>query len=191
MPNSFGTLRVETRTEIGFLPVQGATVTVRASGSDQVLEVMRTDESGNTEAVPLPAPDVEYSLVPQEEVRPYATYDLTIESPDMETVRIEGTQIFAGQEAIQEVRTAPPLSGFAAGSTEPIEIADNTLWGTFPEKIPEDEVKPLDFLNEARAQTTTGYRMRRILRMWRAARCIQHGMRTRCWRIFWRLCRLR
>lgn len=148
MPNSFGTLRVETRTEIGFLPVQGATVTVRASGSDQVLEVMRTDESGNTQAVPLPAPDVEYSLVPQEEVRPYATYDLTIESPDMETVRIEGTQIFAGQEAIQEVRTAPPLSGFAAGSTELIEIADNTLWGTFPEKIPEDEVKPLDFLNE-------------------------------------------
>ena len=46
------------------------------------------------------------------------------------------------------MRTAPPLSGFAAGSTEPIEIADNTLWGTFPEKIPEDEVKPLDFLNE-------------------------------------------
>ena len=67
---AIGTLRVQARTEIGFEPVPGALVTVRASGSEQILEQLRTDESGNTQLIELEAPDVEYSLEPQQEVRP-------------------------------------------------------------------------------------------------------------------------
>lgn len=146
MADSFGTLRVQTRTEIGFNPVPGATVTVRAAGSDRVVEVMQTDESGNTQSVELPTPDVAYSLEPQQEVKPYSTYDITVESPEMQTVRIMGTQLFAGQEAIQEVRTiSRGEEGLASigGTSSMIEIGPNTLWGDFPAKIPEDEVKPL------------------------------------------------
>lgn len=143
---AFGTLRVQVRTEIGFNPVPGAKVTVRRAGSDQILEELRTDESGNTESAELEAPDVEYSLEPQEDVKPYATYDVTIESPDTETVQVMGTQVLAGQEAIQEVQTAARIEGgFASvpGRRTLIEISPNTLWGDFPPKIPEDEVKPL------------------------------------------------
>ena len=70
---AFGTLRVQARTEIGFNPVPGAKVTVRLSGSDQIIEEMLTDESGNTPSVELEAPNVDYSLEPQEQVRPYST----------------------------------------------------------------------------------------------------------------------
>lgn len=148
---AIGTLRVQARTEIGFDPVPGARVTVRASGSDQIIEELRTDESGNTQAVELEAPDAAYSLEPQEEVRPYSTYDITVESPDTETVRVMGTQILAGQEAIQEVRTAARVeNGFASvsGGRSLVEITPNTLWGDFPAKIPEDEVKPVPGLEE-------------------------------------------
>ena len=51
-----GTLRVQARTELGFFPVSGARVTIRPSGSDQILEEVITDESGNSPLVALEAP---------------------------------------------------------------------------------------------------------------------------------------
>ena len=145
-----GTLRVQARTELGFFPVQGARVTIRSSGSDQILEEATTDESGNTQLIELEAPDVAYSLEPQREVRPYSTYDITVESSEFQTVRIVGVQILAGQEAIQEVLAVPRGEGFVSLSVGQswIEITPNTLWGDFPEKIPEDEVKPLPGFEE-------------------------------------------
>ena len=148
---AFGTLIVQARTEIGFNPVQGATVTVRESGSDRIIEQLQTNESGNTEVAELPAPDEAYSLEPQEEVKPYSTYDITIESPEIETVRVMGTQVLAGQEAIQEIQTVlRSEEGFVSlpGGRSLIEIAPNTLWGDFPSKIPEEEVKPLTALEQ-------------------------------------------
>ena len=145
-----GTLRVQARTELGFFPVAGARVTVRVSGSDQILEEVTTDESGNSPLIELEAPDVAYSLEPQREVRPYSTYDITVESSEFQTVRIVGVQILAGQEAIQEVLAVPRGEGFVSLSVGQswIEITPNTLWGDFPEKIPEDEVKPLPGFEE-------------------------------------------
>ena len=145
-----GTLRVQARTELGFFPVQGARVTIRSSGSDQILEEATTDESGNTQLIELEAPDVAYSLEPQREVRPYSTYDITVEFSEFQTVRIVGVQILAGQEAIQEVLAVPRGEGFVSLSVGQswIEITPNTLWGDFPEKIPEDEVKPLPGFEE-------------------------------------------
>lgn len=148
---AFGTLIVQARTEIGFSPVPGATVTVRESGSDRIIEQLQTNESGNTEVAELPAPDEAYSLEPQEEVKPYSTYDITIESPEIETVRVMGTQVLAGQEAIQEIQTVlRSEEGFVSlpGGRSLIEIAPNTLWGDFPPKIPEEEVKPLPALEQ-------------------------------------------
>ena len=147
---AIGTLRVQARTELGFFPVQGARVTIRSSGSDQILEEATTDESGNTQLIELEAPDVAYSLEPQREVRPYSTYDITVESSEFQTVRIVGVQILAGQEAIQEVLAVPRGEGFVSLSVGQswIEITPNTWWGDFPEKIPEDEVKPLPGFEE-------------------------------------------
>ena len=140
-----GTLRVQARTELGFYPVPGAWVTIRPSGTDQILEEVVTDASGNTPLVELETPGVEYSLEPQEQVRPYATYDITMESAEAETVRIQGVQLLAGQESIQEILTLPRAEGFVSlpGGRVLREIPPNTLWGEFPAKIPEEEIKPL------------------------------------------------
>ena len=147
---AIGTLRVQARTELGFNPVPGARVTIRTSGSEQILEEVTTDESGNSPLIELEAPDVSYSLEPQEEVRPYSTYDVTIESPEMETMRVAGVKILAGQEAIQEIIKLPRAEGFVSlpGSRSLTEIPPNTLWGDFPGKISEEEVKPLPGFEE-------------------------------------------
>ena len=145
---SFGRLKTEVRHPSGFRPVAGGTVTIRASGSSQILDILETDTSGETAAIDLPAPPVDYSLEPQQEVRPYSTYDLTFEAPESESVTVRGVQIFAGEDAIQEIlstgATDPDyVSIIPSASPAEIDIPDNTLWGDFPAKIPEDEVKPL------------------------------------------------
>ena len=72
---STGTLKVEARSLVGFRPLPGGTVTIRPTGSEQILEVLQTDESGNTPEVTLPTPPLELSMVPEYAVNPYAQYD--------------------------------------------------------------------------------------------------------------------
>ena len=96
---STGTLKVEARSLVGFRPLPGGTVTIRPTGSEQILEVLQTDESGNTPVVTLPTPPLELSMVPEYAVNPYAQYDLIFQSPEAESVFIQGTQVFAGQES--------------------------------------------------------------------------------------------
>ena len=106
---SYGSLKVEVRNPSGFRPVAGGSVTIRASGSSQILDILQTDESGETPPIELPAPPTAYSLEPQQEVQPYSTYDLTFEAPGSETIRVQGVQIFSGEEAIQEIRSIRKL----------------------------------------------------------------------------------
>ncbi len=145
---SFGQLRVQARDPLGLRPAAGGTVTIRAAGNAQILEVLSTDESGLTAPISLPAPAVDYSLEAQQDVRPYSTYDLTFSAPGFETVTVEGVQIFSGQTALQDINSSgPPEQDFIPPAPQAtpgdIDIPANTLWGDFPPKIPEDDIKPL------------------------------------------------
>ena len=144
---STGTLKVEARSLVGFRPLPGGTVTIRPTGSEQILEVLQTDESGNTPEVTLPTPPLELSMVPEYAVNPYAQYDLIFQSPEAESVFIQGTQVFAGQESLQEIRAVdrdnPDIPEVPVTDQPDIIIGPNTLNGDFPPKIPEDPVKPL------------------------------------------------
>jgi len=57
------------------------------------------------------------------------------------TVRIEGTQILPNSTALQDVSLEPVETPPAGPENIPIE--PHTLYGVFPPKIPESEVKPL------------------------------------------------
>jgi peptidoglycan hydrolase-like protein with peptidoglycan-binding domain len=121
-------------------PVDNARVTVRpAGGGETVLEELVTDSSGQSLEIELPAPPVEYSLEPAEP-KPYGEYDLDVSADGFEPVRIEGVQILPDSTAIQPVYLKPSA---APGERETIQIPQHTLWGEYPPKIPEEEVKPL------------------------------------------------
>lgn len=113
-------------------PVSGAKVDIFEN--DKQIESLTTDISGQTETIELEAPPGELSLVPQEEERPFSTYDIRITAEGMETLTINGVEIFEGTTAIQDA---------SLGETSNIYIPDNNLWTPGPPKIPEDEVKPL------------------------------------------------
>lgn len=136
----FGTLQVNVTSSLGFLPIKGATVTITETDHPEVLtEQLTTDESGQTQQLTLPAPNPEYSMEPSEP-RPYTDYTLEVSAPGFEPVRIIGSELLPNELSIQSVSMTP--TEVSQGELEEdISIPDHTLYGDYPPKIPEAEVK--------------------------------------------------
>lgn len=121
-------------------PADNATVRITPRNGENIIEEMMTDSSGKTPVVDLAAPPVEYSQVPGEP-KPYTEYDIHISMEGYKPITIEGTQILPSTTALQNVRLEPIAS--EVPQPQNIIINEHTLWGNFPPKIPEDDVKPL------------------------------------------------
>lgn len=135
-----GTLQVNVTSSVGFLPIRGAVVTISNSDTPEtVLEQLSTDESGQTQAVELSAPDLAYSLEPRQP-RPYTDYNIEVSAPGYEPVRIVGSEILPDELSLQNV-SMNPLEVSEGQAEEDINIPDHTLYGEYPPKIPEDEIK--------------------------------------------------
>ena len=123
-------------------PISNARVTIRYRGEpDWVIEQVETNSSGQTVQVSLPAPPVEYSLEPQT-IRPYAEYDVVVEAQGFVPLTIDGTEILADSTAIQPAAMTPLGDGTPA--EDPVVIPDHTLYGSYPPKIAEPEIKPVN-----------------------------------------------
>jgi len=140
--SSQGELRISVISSLGLIPIKNATVTIAYTGDPQTpLMTLTTDESGQTPPVLLPAPDVSYSLEPEQTVQPYSEYTISVTAEGYESVLVSGTEILAGETALQPI-TMTPLE--ANQEEEAITIPVHTLFGEYPPKIPEDEIKPMD-----------------------------------------------
>lgn len=122
-------------------PISDARVEISSTGEpDQILEVLNTDSSGQTPSVDLEAPPLEYSLEPGSD-QPYSEYNLRITAPDFEPVTISGAQILSGELAFQNQRMEPTV--LEQQPYEVLAIGPHTLYGEYPPKIPEDEIKDI------------------------------------------------
>ena len=121
-------------------PAGDAIVRITPRNEENIVEEMITDSSGKTQIADLPAPPFEYSQVPGSPM-PYAEYDLYVSRTGYKSIRIEGAQILPNTIAIQNIRLEPTEQPISVPGNIPIE--PHTLYGFFPPKIPESEVKPL------------------------------------------------
>lgn len=138
-----GQLQVNVTSTLGLIPIQDATVTISYTGvPDVTVEQLRTDSSGQTQTVELPAPPPEYSMEP-EQPRPYSEYNIQVNAPGYEPVMVSGTEILPDVTALQPIQMRP-LQTAPSDEEEMIVIPDHTLYGEYPPKIPEDEIKPMD-----------------------------------------------
>ena len=123
-------------------PVIGAEVAIfKETESDNTIERLKTDVSGQTESVNLPAPPAGYSLDEESKARPYSEYTLNISAPGYDPVEITGVEIFADSLSIQNVKLN---SLHFDTKKEEINIPEHTLYGDYFPKIAEAEIKPLD-----------------------------------------------
>lgn len=141
-PNdSYGSLSIRLTSSIGLIPIDNATISISISGSPQnTLEQVTTDDSGISPTISLPAPNFEYSQEPSQQ-QPYSTYDITVNAPGYEPVVVEGTEILPDVTAVQPITMNPSETN---EPEEPIIIPEHTLYGDYPPKIPEDEIKPVN-----------------------------------------------
>jgi peptidoglycan hydrolase-like protein with peptidoglycan-binding domain len=130
--------RLKTRiTTNGLTPVENATVTIsQASTPDAILEQVTSDASGITGEVELPAPSVDYSQEPSTE-QPYAEYTIKIEATGFVPITIQNAEIFPNTTAIQNAT----LSREVSPGANLFVIPPHTLYGDYPPKIAEAEVK--------------------------------------------------
>ncbi len=139
-----GRMKVQCTT-MGMAPVAGANVSISNSGSpDTVIEQVTTDASGNTAEIELPSPPIDYSLEPTAQ-QPYSEYNLTISAPGFIPVVISNSQILPRVTALQSTS----LNQSSAGQTGvAYVIPPHTLYGDYPPKIAEAEIKPTDVSGE-------------------------------------------
>lgn len=137
---SLGSLKISLTTVLDYTPIPGAKIQIADSGNPgKIIEELTTDESGQTPVIELPTPPPDYSQVagsPQ----PYGEYTVTAAAPDFEEFSISGTQILPAQTAIQNIQLAPSATAVAVN----LAIPPHTLFGEFPPKIAEAEIKPVN-----------------------------------------------
>lgn len=142
-----GKLRINVTSEVTARPIADAVVSISYTGvPESTLEQLNTDSSGQTEEIELDTPPLEYSLNPTIESMPYAEYTLDISAPGFEPVSISGAELLPDVTAIQNVQMRPSDQFGPAG--EVFVIPAHTLYGEYPPKIAEDEIKPMNETGE-------------------------------------------
>ncbi len=140
-----GKLQVVVQSAGRNMPIQDATIRISYTGDpDQVIEELKTDSSGQTPTIELPTPPLEYSLTPGAN-QPYSEYTIQIIAPGYEQADITGTEILPTQTAVQPVQMIPTEPG---DDFDNIVIPAHTLYGDYPPKISEAEIKPMDETGE-------------------------------------------
>lgn len=127
-------------------PIEDATVSISyTGGSGMVIEQVNTDESGQTEIVDLATPPLEYSLNPSIELQPYSEYTLNITAAGYEPLIISGAELLPSVLAQQNIAMRPRVPN---EQENVYVIPAHTLYGEYPPKISEAEIKPTDETGE-------------------------------------------
>lgn len=143
----FGQLIVEltSNPQLGTVsPIPNVLVTIKEiapSGEETTYAEFVTNEVGQTPPIEVVTPPLELSLDPFNTIKPYSTFRIETSSPNFIDTIVTGTQVFPDTQSIQ------PISLLSARGMrqvyEKIIIGPATLFGDFPPKIPEAELKPI------------------------------------------------
>ena len=134
-----GQLRVRVASKSDGRPVENARITIMYTGGPQdTVAELNTDISGNAPVVTLRTPPLEYSMEPQDR-QPYAEYSVLVQAEGYREIEISGVELMSQQ--ISEQPVLLDAIDAAVPAENNIVIGAHTLYGNYPPKIPEEEVK--------------------------------------------------
>lgn len=146
MPDS-GTLKISILSSVGMIPIENALISISYTGEPEAtLMEVTTDSSGQTQILSLDAPDVELSLQADNLIQPYSEYNISVTAEGYEPAYVTGVEILATRLALQNIMMTP--LAVTNELSESIVIPAHTLYGNYPPKIPEAEIKPIDETGE-------------------------------------------
>lgn len=136
-----GSLRVNV-TGTDNRPIEDANVSVSYTGDPESFVFQeRTDSSGQVVDEDLQTPPIEWSLDKNNINQPYAEYTVNVSAEGYEPVNISGVEILGNTISIQNVQLIRVEPGENGNNTV---IPAHTLYGDYPEKIPESEIKDVN-----------------------------------------------
>ena len=128
------------------VPIQNAIINLSYDGRpEEVIKTLNTNSSGQTDNVELEAPPVILSRTEDNIVMPYAEYSIYVSAEGFEPVDVSGIEILSETSSVQEVKMT---SATEVGTGSEIVIPAHTLYGYYPPKIAEAEIKPMNETGE-------------------------------------------
>lgn len=145
--NSYGTLKIMVHSSMGYIPIPDAQITITFTGDPVETPLyFTTDSSGQTEIISLPSPDIDYSLDSSSFALPYSEYTIKAIAQGYESVLITGSEILPDCLSLQTIEMTP--ANLSDETEETIAIPPHTLYGDYPPKIPEEEIKSVSETGE-------------------------------------------
>ena len=143
IPDLQGLFQVNVTSATNNEPLPEATVQISSTGEpDVILEEFKTNESGQTDKFLLEAPPFAYSQEPLQN-QPYSEYNVRVILEGYEPVVVSGAEILPKTFSWQNI------SMRQLGRTGyPYVIGPHTLYGYYPPKIPEAEIKTVEETGE-------------------------------------------
>ena len=143
IPDLKGLFQVNVTSATNNEPLPNATVQISSTGEpDVVLEEFKTNEDGQTEKFFLESPPFAYSQEPLQS-QPYSEYNVRVALEGYEPVVVSGAEILSKTFSWQNVSLRPlGRPGY------PYVIGPHTLYGYYPPKIPEAEIKTVEETGE-------------------------------------------
>ena len=134
-----GKLRVNVFGQNQGEPLQNINVKILKSGTQEIIEQLITNSSGQSDIINLDAPNQDYSLEPGSP-KPYSEFDISVQGQNSRSITIKGVQIFAGSLAVQNAYLNLQVN---SGQNSSYNIPAHNLYYNYPPKIAEDAVKKL------------------------------------------------
>ena len=118
-----GWIQVIVRKGDNAYPIPDASIIINSTedGQLKLISNTMTDESGKTELIAVPAPNVSYSVESDNNVRPYALYNVSVFADGYFREKSVNVPVFAGITSVQQFNLVP-LPLLMKESDETIEI---------------------------------------------------------------------
>ena len=135
-----GKMRINVYDKQQGTPLADARISLAYTGNpERIINEIITDSEGAVNLDDLLTPPVEYSMEPGEN-QPFSEYTIDVNADGYEEINISGIDVFSGETSIQNVYLNEDNREIPENN---IVIPVNTLYGSYPAKIPETEIKPV------------------------------------------------
>lgn len=135
-----GKMRINVYDKQQGTPLADARISLAYTGNpERIINEITTDSEGAVNLDDLLTPPVEYSMEPGEN-QPFSEYTIEVNADGYEEINISGIDVFSGETSIQNVYLNEDNREIPENN---IVITVNTLYGSYPAKIPETEIKPV------------------------------------------------
>ena len=135
-----GKMRINVYDKQQGTPLADARISLAYTGNpERIINEITTDSEGAVNLDDLLTPPVEYSMEPGEN-QPFSEYTIEVNADGYEEIYISGIDVFSGETSIQNVYLNEDNREIPENN---IVIPVNTLYGSYPAKIPETEIKPV------------------------------------------------